>query len=106
MEIIKHKKTAILFGASGLVGGHCLEELLKHEAYCQIVSFGRRALPLQHPKLTQYIVDFEKLEEHQAVIKGNDVYLCLGTTRSKAGKYGFVKVDFEYAFNAAKIGIA
>ena len=103
MEILKHKKVAILFGASGLVGGYCLEELLKHEAYHQILSFGRHRLALQHPKLKQYIVDFEELAEYEDFIKGNDVYLCLGTTRAKSGKEGFFKVDFEYAFTAAKI---
>jgi len=103
LEIKKHKKVAILFGASGLVGGHCLEELLKHEAYRLILSLGRNRLPLQHPKLKQVIIDFEELEEYESFIKGNDVYLCLGTTRAKSGKEGFFKVDFEYAFTAAKI---
>ena len=30
-------------------------------------------------------------------------FCCLGTTRGKAGKDGFVKVDFDYVVNSAKI---
>lgn len=103
MEITKHKKIAILFGASGLVGGYCLEELLKHEAYHLIVSLGRNNLPIQHPKLKQYVVGFDALDDYQSLIRGNDVFLCLGTSRIKVGKEGLVRVNFEYAFTAAKI---
>ena len=103
MEIKKHKKTALLFGATGLIGSHCLTALLDHEGYNSVLSFGRRTLPNQHPKLKQHIVDFDTLDDYKGLIKGNDVFICLGTTRAKAGAAGFVKVDFDYTFTAAKI---
>jgi len=102
MTIIKDKKTAIIFGASGLVGGHCLQALLQQEIYHEVQSFGRRKLLIAHEKLTQYVIDFDKMEASGQEIKGNDVFICLGTTRAKAGKDGFIKVDFDYSFNAAK----
>jgi len=105
MTIIKDNKTAVIFGASGLVGGHCLRLLLERKTYQQIRSFGRRLLPLNHEKLRQYIIDFEEMEMDAEKIKGNDVFICLGTTRAKAGREGFIKVDFDYSFQAAKYAV-
>jgi uncharacterized protein YbjT (DUF2867 family) len=102
MQIIKDKKTALIFGASGLVGGHCLQELLDGDAYHKVISFGRRKLNIVHSKLIQEVIDFDEMKESAALIKGNDVFICLGTTRAKAGREGFIKVDFDYSFNAAK----
>lgn len=102
MTILKDKKTAIIFGGSGLIGGHCLQALLQQEAYTQVRSFGRKLLPITHQKLKQFILDFDEMEDMDKEIKGQDVYICLGTTRAKAGRDGFIKVDFEYSFNAAK----
>jgi len=105
MTIIKDKKTAVIFGASGLVGGHCLRLLLERETYHQVLSFGRRKVPINHEKLTQYIIDFEKMDLFSDKIKGEDVFICLGTTRKKAGRAGFIKVDFDYSFQAAKFAV-
>lgn len=102
MTIIKDKKTAIIFGASGLIGGHCLRQLLSTSAYDKVRSFGRRKLLITHDKLEQIVFDFEEMEEYATQIKGHDVFICLGTTRAKAGRDGFIKVDFDYSFNAAK----
>lgn len=105
MKITKDKKTAIIFGASGLVGGHCLQALLNQAAYTKIISFGRKLLPITHDKLVQKIIDFEEIETFDKAVKGDDVFICLGTTRAKAGKDGFIKVDFDYSFNAAKYAV-
>lgn len=105
MTIIKDNKTAVIFGASGLVGGHCLRLLLERETYQQVRSFGRRRMSLNHEKLVQYVVDFEDLALDADKIKGNDVFICLGTTRAKAGRAGFIKVDFDYSFQAAKFAV-
>jgi len=102
MTILKDKKTAIIFGASGLIGGFCLKALLEKNVYQEVRSFGRRRLPIVHDKLTQFILDFEQIAEMAEQIKGHDVFICLGTTRAKAGRDGFIKVDFDYSFNAAK----
>ena len=42
--------------------------------------------------------------DYKGSFEGADVaFCCLGTTRGKAGKDGFVKVDFDYVVNSAKI---
>jgi len=98
-------KTALIFGATGLIGGHLLDLLLQHTAYQKVVTFGRSKIEKSHPKLTQEIVDFDQPDTFAHLVKGDDIFCCLGTTRKKAGKEGFYKVDFTYCFNAAKLGL-
>jgi uncharacterized protein YbjT (DUF2867 family) len=104
MEIAKDDKTALVFGASGLIGGHVTQFLLLHPAYAKVVVFVRKPLRLEHPKLEQHPVDFDKPESFSHLVKGDDIFCCLGTTMAKAGsKAAFYKVDFTYPFQAAQM---
>ena len=100
-------RTALLLGATGLVGGHCLDLLLADAAYDAVVTLGRRPLGRSHPKLTHHVVDFDRLAEAASLIEARDVFCCLGTTMKKAGsKEAFRKVDYEYPVAAARIAAA
>ncbi len=91
-------------GASGLVGGYCLEYLLEHPAYGKVILLNRKNLDRQHQKLVQYEVDFDRLPDYEDYFEGNDLYLALGTTMAKAGsREAFYQVDFEYPFTAAQL---
>lgn len=104
MKISKDKKKALVFGSTGFIGSFLVEFLLKHEAYQSVVTFGRRALEIDNPKLEHHIVNFDEPESFEQLIDGDDLYCCLGTTIKKAGsKEAFFKVDFIYAFEIAKI---
>lgn len=95
---------ALIAGASGLVGNHLLHLLLKNDYFTQVVSVGRRKLPVTHSKLFQHIVDFENLAEES--LKADHVFCCLGTTIKKAGSQeAFRKVDFTYPLELAKYGL-
>jgi uncharacterized protein YbjT (DUF2867 family) len=97
-------KTAIIAGASGLVGSYCLELLLQSNRYKKVISIGRKLLPLEHPKLEQKQVDFEILESYTHSLIADDIYCCLGTTIKKAGsKENFYKVDYTYVVKLASI---
>ncbi len=107
IKIAKSKKTALVVGATGLVGKQVVERLLIHPAYAKIVVFGRKEMAFESPKLVEHIIDFEELEQHEKLFKGDDLFLCLGTTMKKAGtKRKFYQVDFVYNFNVAKIASA
>jgi uncharacterized protein YbjT (DUF2867 family) len=107
MEIIKHKKTALVFGASGLVGGFVLRQLLAHPAYRRVISFGRRELDIDGEGLEQHIINFDNADAYEHLMQGQDVFSCLGTTMAKAGsKEAFYKVDFTYAYETAKAAAA
>ncbi|HYG97625.1 MAG TPA: NAD-dependent epimerase/dehydratase family protein [Terriglobales bacterium] len=88
-------KTALIAGATGLVGTYCLSDLIVSPAYSRIVALVRRRMPLNHPKLDQRVVDFDQLQE-LPVSACDDIFLALGTTIKKAGSQAaFRKVDFE-----------
>jgi uncharacterized protein YbjT (DUF2867 family) len=99
--IMPAPRTALLAGASGLVGGHCLRLLLAEPAYGRVIALGRRALPLQHAKLEQKLVDFAHIAD--LAPRADDVYCCLGTTIKKAGSQAtFRKVDHDYVVALAQ----
>ena len=99
-------RSALLAGATGLVGGHCLDLLLADDAYRAVVTLGRRPLPRTHPKLTHHVVAFDRLDAHADLVEGRDVFCCLGTTMRKAGsKEAFRKVDYDYPFALARVAL-
>ncbi len=87
----------MLFGASGLVGSHCLQALLHHPAYKQVSAFYRQSPGLKQDKLIVHEVDMERMDEWSDLIEGEDLFICLGTTMSKAGsKKAFFRIEYEY----------
>jgi uncharacterized protein YbjT (DUF2867 family) len=97
-------RTALLLGATGLVGRYCLDLLLNDAAYGRVVTLGRRRLPLEHAKLDQHIVDFKRLQDYAYAIRAEDIFSSLGTTIKKAGtKEAFREVDFTYQYEVARI---
>lgn len=107
VAIIKSNKTAIVLGATGLVGSHLVNQLLEHPAYAKVVTLTRRKNHQQHPKLENVVVDFDRLAAFAHYFKGDDVFICLGTTRAKAGSAAaFRKVDYDYVVESAKLAKA
>jgi uncharacterized protein YbjT (DUF2867 family) len=95
-------RTALLAGASGLVGGQLLEVLLGDPLYPQVYSLGRRPLPRQHPRLVQQTVDFARLDT-APLPAADDAFCCLGTTLKKAGSQeAFRAVDYDAVLNFAQ----
>ncbi|EAW27584.1 putative NADH dehydrogenase with NAD(P)-binding domain [Alteromonadales bacterium TW-7] len=97
-------KTAVVIGATGLVGSELLTALLSCAEYSQVVAITRRALPLSHTKLTNHVIDFEKLTQYRDFFKGDVFFSCLGTTLKQAGSVDAQrKVDFDFQFIAAQL---
>ncbi len=97
-------KTALLVGASGLVGSELLQLLLNSDGYEKVFTFVRKTTNINHPKLLETIIDFEKLSTYKDLFKVDDVFCCLGTTIKKAGSQNeFKKVDVDYPFEIAKL---
>lgn len=95
-------RNALVAGASGLVGGFLLEGLLESPLYQTVCSLGRRALPIQPPKLTQRTVDFARLDA-EPLPATDDAFCCLGTTIKKAGSQeAFRAVDHDAVLAFAK----
>lgn len=99
-------KTALLAGATGLIGYELLHLLLQNNHYSLVRAFTRTPLPVQHPKLENVVINFDELETYQHSLTAADVFCCLGTTMKKAGsKEAFEKVDYHYPLSLAKMAL-
>jgi uncharacterized protein YbjT (DUF2867 family) len=97
-------KTALLFGATGLIGTEVLSQLVKDDRYSTIVIFVRKTLSIRSEKIKEIVVDFDRLEEYSSSISGDDLFCCLGTTIKKAGSQAaFRKVDHDLVFRISQI---
>lgn len=87
-------RTALLAGASGLVGRYLLDQLVGAPEYDRVVAVVRRPLEFEHPKLVEVVADFAALERLPEPLRGDDAFCCLGTTRKRAGsRAAFRAVD-------------
>lgn len=104
MEITISQKKAVVIGATGLVGSECLDALLQSEAYTEVVSLSRRPIAKENAKHTNFIVDFDHLEDYKGLFHCDDLFLCLGTTIKSAGsKDNFLNIDHGYNVRSAKL---
>ncbi|MDE3840420.1 oxidoreductase [Bacillus methanolicus] len=97
-------KTALIAGASGLVGRELLYYLLDGNQYDKVVAIVRRPLGIKHPKLEEIIVDFENLFNYKYHFRVDYVFCCLGTTIKKAkSKEAMLRVDVDYPLIIARV---
>lgn len=97
--------SALILGASGLVGNFCLNILLDSPDYTQVTIIVRKALDNSHEKLKQVIcTDFSKLSELTSEFKVDHVFCCIGTTIKTAGsKAAFSAIDLDIPVLAAQL---
>ncbi|MFH7594531.1 NAD(P)H-binding protein [Streptomyces racemochromogenes] len=100
-------RSALLVGATGLVGGQLLARLLRDPRYDRVTVLARRPLGLVHPRLDARVVDFAKLAADDVPDGrpgGTDVYAALGTTIRQAGSQeAFREVDQHHTVRVAAL---
>lgn len=99
--------TAVVLGATGLIGEQLVQQLLNDPAFSKIRILVRRPLELSHPKLEVEIVDFEDaLKYRQKLGNGDCIFCCIGTTNKKVkgDKTSYRKIDFDIPVQAARLG--
>ena len=101
--IDKHLKSAIVFGATGLIGGFVVNQLLEDKRYAKVRLLSRKLIEIKHEKLEQHIVDFDNLLSFRSLVKADHVYCCFGTTIKKAGtQKEFIKIDHDIPLRVSK----
>jgi len=97
-------KTALLFGASGLVGNHLLNQLIGNNNYSKIKLFVRSSINISDPKIEIIQTDFNNLENQREDIKGDDCFFCIGTTKQNSpDKNEYRRVELEVPKKIAQI---
>ncbi len=95
-------RSALIAGATGLVGRELLPMLLASPQHAQVYTLLRRPVPelATGGKLHTQVVDFAALPALSPV---DDVFIALGTTIKVAGSQAaFRAVDFDAVVNTAK----
>lgn len=95
------RRTAVVAGATGLIGRELIIRLLREPRYARIVALTRRPLAVAHSRLSVVDAAYERLPAVLDVVTGEDasvdVFCCLGTTIRTAGsEEAFRRVDHDY----------
>ena len=99
-------RTALLLGATGLVGGHVLRLLVEDERWSRVVTVGRRPMPSAGVGHEHHVVDFDNLEAAPELFACDDYVCCLGTTIKAAGsRIAFARVDLEIPLEVGRLAL-
>jgi len=100
------KKTAVVVGATGLVGSNVVNQLVTAPHIKFIITLTRRPAPHPSSKVSNTVVNFDALASHAAYFNADMLFLCLGTTRSQAGSIAAQRVvDVDYQLSAATVAV-
>ena len=107
-KVMATTKCALILGGTGESGKRVLDELRVSDLISKVIMINRREIEVPEgpgkEKIEQKLVDFDKLDDNKEAFNEAEIaFCCLGTTRGKAGKEGFIKVDYDYVVNSAKI---
>ena len=97
-------KTALVFGSTGLVGGHLLDQLIKNENYDKIKLFVRSEIIINDRKVEIVKTDFNNMEKHKEEMTGDHCYFCIGTTKQNSpNKDEYRRVELDLPKQIAQI---
>lgn len=98
-------KSAIILGATGLIGGHLMNELEKDDRFRSLTVLSRRPVEFAHPKVKVKVVDFQDENSFRSAIEPCDcIFSAIGTTNRKVDgdEDAYRKIDFDIPVNAAR----
>ena len=99
-------RTALVVGATGLVGSELVQQLAAHPGYGRVIVLARRC-----PEALPASCEFVALADHAQVVPDDlsaqvDHYFCaLGTTTKQAGRKGLEAVDHHLVINTASLAL-
>ena len=100
-------KTAIVFGSTGLIGGHLINQLIQDNYYTKIKIFVRSQTSINNEKVEVINIDFNNLGNHKTEITGDDCFFCIGTTKQNSpDKNDYQKVELDIPKEIAQIAKA
>jgi len=94
----KIKKQVTVFGASGLIGGLLVQELIKDASITKIHWVSRSPASISHQKIVVFKIDFLNPEQIEKCIQNSaTVFSTIGTTKARVGgdKAAYRKIDYD-----------
>ena len=89
-------KSAIVFGSTGLIGGHLVNQLIQDNYYTKVKIFVRSQTSINNEKVEVINIDFNNLESHKTEITGDDCFFCIGTTKQNSpNRNEYQKVELD-----------
>lgn len=99
-------QTAVIIGATGMVGGSLLQQLLQNDQFSSVRILVRKPVAYKHPKLEVKLVNFDDVESfNDGLGKADIIFCCVGTTQKKVknDKTAYRKVDYDIPVTAAQM---
>ena len=97
-------KTALVFGSSGLVGSHVLDQLIKSNSYNKIKIFVRSPALNINEKVEVIETNFINLDPIKSYINGDDCFFSIGTTKKNTpDKMEYRRVEYNIPIDIAQI---
>jgi uncharacterized protein YbjT (DUF2867 family) len=104
MMIISENKTAIVIGATGLIGSNLVRLLIEAEHISRIIVITRKSIKYASEKVENHVINFAQIGDHRDLFVGDILFSCLGTTAKQAGSVADQRiVDLDYQYKAALI---
>ncbi|MFT4737824.1 MAG: hypothetical protein ACI8QD_001645 [Cyclobacteriaceae bacterium] len=102
-----NKPSALIAGATGLVGQHLLSQLLADDYFGEIIIICRNELLITDPRVTVLTLkDFDQLEDYHYLFNVDQVFCCLGSNmRDSLSKEAFRKVNLDYPLKMAELSV-
>jgi uncharacterized protein YbjT (DUF2867 family) len=104
---IMNGQTAVVLGATGLIGSSLVEQLLNDDEFLRVRVLVRKPISIQHPKLEVFITDFSDYDIYRKNLgTGDCIFSCIGTTNANVNgdKLLYRSIDFDIPVNAARFG--
>jgi uncharacterized protein YbjT (DUF2867 family) len=99
------KKSLVVVGATGMVGGYALRYALDNSEVKSVTSIGRKKLGISHPKLEQVLhQNFADCSPLANVLSNQDVVVyCLGTYTGSVSDEQLRVITADYTIEFARV---
>lgn len=94
----------IVFGATGMIGGGVLLECLDDARVRSVLTIGRRATGITHPKLREIVrSDLSDFSDVRSELQGYDAcFYCLGVSAAGMSEEAYRRVTLDLTLAAAR----
>ncbi|MFY8004229.1 MAG: NAD(P)H-binding protein [Chitinophagaceae bacterium] len=99
-------QSAVVIGASGLIGSNLLHLLLQNKQISNVTALVRKPLQVKHSKLRCLVVDFNNIDDFKTKLGAAQLlFCCIGTTMKQVGgnKDLYRSIDYHIPVTAAQL---